>query len=354
MKIITCAGYYGSGSSAVLDLVSEYKNVKQYDDFEFRFLHDVDGVMDLEYHLVDYHNRHNSGYALKRFERLSIFNNGNFFSPRYSKYFNGDYINITRKYIDRLKDFDYRGWWFYDAYDKGEWLYYILMMLEHFVNKISKKEWSVFGREFIYCSHPSRDEFINATIEYVSELMMAINKTNSEYIALDQLVPSQNIERAMRYFNEKIYVILVCRDPRDIFISNEMFWKSRVCPLHDVKKFCKWFRYTMESGSAQSIEDTDQHGGLFKIRFEDLIYNYEESVKSIEKFTGLVNVNHYLKFNKFNPKRSVFNTKIWYRYPQFSSEIKYIEKELNCFLFDFDRYKNYSVCGIDPLVKDVF
>jgi len=30
MKIITCASYYGSGSSALTDLVSEYEGVKFY------------------------------------------------------------------------------------------------------------------------------------------------------------------------------------------------------------------------------------------------------------------------------------------------------------------------------------
>lgn len=354
MKVITCAGYYGSGSSAVLDLVSEYRNVQQCDDFEFRFLHDVDGVTDLEYHLVDYHNRHNAGHALKRFEKLAKFNNGNIFLPRYSKYFGDNYANITKRYIDRLKDFDYRGWWFYDIYDKGTFWYYILMLLEHFVNKISRKEVSIFDRELIYCSHPTRDQFLSATRDYVSELIKAINKTNSEYVALDQLVPSQNIDRVTRYFREQIYVIVVSRDPRDVYISNEIFWKSRVCPRHDVKKFCQWFRYTMESGSTQLIDGNEQYKGILSIRFEDLIYDYEESVKSIERFTGLTSVNHYLKFDKFNPKRSVFNTKIWRKYPEFSSDIEYIENELKEFLFDFDQHDECSVCGIDSLDKYVF
>ena len=47
MKIITCASYYGSGSSALTDLVSEYDSVKDLSDFEFRILHDMDGVRDL-------------------------------------------------------------------------------------------------------------------------------------------------------------------------------------------------------------------------------------------------------------------------------------------------------------------
>ena len=60
MKILTCAGYFSSGSSAVTDLFSEYEKVSAVGDYEFRFLHDIDGVSDLEFHLTECHNRHNS------------------------------------------------------------------------------------------------------------------------------------------------------------------------------------------------------------------------------------------------------------------------------------------------------
>lgn len=67
MKIITCASYGASGSSALTDLVAEYSNVHRMSDAEFRFLHDPDGISDLEFQLVECHNRHNAGRALKRF-----------------------------------------------------------------------------------------------------------------------------------------------------------------------------------------------------------------------------------------------------------------------------------------------
>lgn len=66
-RLISCASYYGSGSSAIIDLIGEYKHVKSLTNYEFRFIQDIDGLMDLEYHLVQNPNRHNSGHALKRF-----------------------------------------------------------------------------------------------------------------------------------------------------------------------------------------------------------------------------------------------------------------------------------------------
>ena len=68
MKFITCASYYGTGSSAITDLVNECDNVHDMGDYEFRFIQDPDGIADLEYNLVENNHRHNSGYALKRYE----------------------------------------------------------------------------------------------------------------------------------------------------------------------------------------------------------------------------------------------------------------------------------------------
>ena len=76
MKFISCASYYGTGSSAITDLISEYGSVFSFTDEEIRFLHDPDGIDDLYYHIVENPNRHNSGHAIKRFKRLVDFYSG--------------------------------------------------------------------------------------------------------------------------------------------------------------------------------------------------------------------------------------------------------------------------------------
>ena len=52
IKFISCASYYGSGSSVVTDFVSEFDTVYSFTNEEFRFLQDPDGVSDLEYNLI--------------------------------------------------------------------------------------------------------------------------------------------------------------------------------------------------------------------------------------------------------------------------------------------------------------
>ena len=347
MKIITCASFYGSGSSALTDLVSEYSNVKDLSNYEFRFLHDIDGVSDLEFHLCECHNRHNSGHALKRFKKLAKFNSGNFLNKRYENFFHNQYYSLTSKYVSDLTDFSYNGWWFYDLYDKGSFKYYFLIIINKILKKITNGNKSILSKEMTLCSHPSVDKFLNITRKYVSELLAVANDNNSDYLEVDQLVPSQNINRILRYIPDDIFVFIVDRDPRDIYISNKLFFKSHVCPM-DVDSFCDWFIYTRESGCTEVLPDN-----VINLRFEDLIYKYNDTVKKIELKTGLKSNNHVKKYSKLNPKRSINNTQLWKKY-DLGNDIAVIEERLKKYLYPFDDVIDNEIKGIETNDKKVF
>ncbi len=345
VKIITCASYYGVGSSAVMDLVAEYNNVKDLTDFEFRFLHDIDGVTDLEYYLVENHNRHNSGHALKRFLKLSKFNEGNFISHRYSKFLKKeDYRKITLEYVNALTDFKYNGWWFYDLYDKGPKLYYAYQVLNHIMKRIPSDNFRILKKEITYCSHPTEEIFLELTRKYVSKLMHALNKEEMDYLEIDQIVPSSNIERILRYFDDEIFVFVVDRDPRDIYFLCKYYDKEDIFPHESVESFCKWLRYTRKAGSG--VPKQTSH--LIKIQFEDLIFRYEETVKKIEKITGLRPEQHLNQFSKLNPLKSVNNTQIWKKHTSKKDryDLEYIEKTMSEYLYNFSKVKKEDVVGI--------
>ena len=350
MKIITCASFYGSGSSAVTDLVSEYSNVNGIPEYEFRFLHDPDGVSDLEFQLVECHNRHNAGHAIKRFYRISKFNAGTWFNKRYEPYFNNQYLKLTNEYINKLKVLEYPGWWFYDLYDKVTAYYYLKQIENKICRLLFKNKIHILKNEKTICSHPTEEEFLKYTQEYTAALMQAANVNNSEYLELDQIVPSQNISRIVRYFKDDIFVIKVCRDPRDVYISSKIVWKTNIVPVYDVKDYCTWYRYIREAGST----DDAKNKSVLEVRFEDIVYKYNETVEAIEKFTGLKKENHINQFARLNPKRSVINTKQWEKYPEESDNIKYIEKELAEYLYDFDSVKDLTILGKDEKDKAPF
>ena len=104
MRIISCASYYGTGSSAITNYLEEFENCKSLSDYEFRFLYDPDGISDLEFHIVENHHRHNSGYALKRYEKFAK-QLGNPYFKKYEYYFDGKWKSLTQEYIDKLTEF---------------------------------------------------------------------------------------------------------------------------------------------------------------------------------------------------------------------------------------------------------
>lgn len=333
MKFISCASYYGSGSSAITDLVSEYSDVYSFTDEEFRFLHDPNGIGDLEYNLVENFNRHNSGRAIKKYKELVDFYRGNFFNKKYEKYFHGNWKKCSYQYLDELIDFSYHGWWLYDLLDRGKLFYFY----KRIPNKLLKatiwrnkpeRTLNNMKKEVTYCSHPSERKFLEATTKYINNLFSSIVKTNKR-VMVDQIVPSTNIKRYSRYFDD-IQVIIVDRDPRDIYILEKYVWKDGVIPKDPVT-FCKWFNYTRNNRNLELKENNN----VYYIQFEDLIYNYDFTVKKIENWLHLLPKHHVNQYRFFKPDISKKNTQTWKKYPNENENIKYIENKLSIYLYNY-------------------
>ena len=109
-------------------------------------------------------------------------------------------------------------------------------------------------------------------------------------------------------------------------------WKDGVIPSDSVEKYCKWFEY---SRMKRKKEDVDNGVTTMLVHFEDLIFDYNNTVKRIEEWLGLDPSSHTKKMEYFNPSKSINNTKIWKRYPKEKQNIEYIEKELSKYLYSF-------------------
>lgn len=331
MRLISCASYYGSGSSAITDFVSEFQTVFSFTNEEFRFVHDPDGISDLEYNLVENFNRHNSGFAIKRYIKMMDYCAG--IIRGYECFFHGNWKKYSEEYIRDLTEFTYHGWWSYDLYSRGK-LYYLFKRIP---NQILKKTiWrnqpertlNNMKNEIQYCSHPSEDEFLYYTRKYIDNLFMSVSN-GAEIVMVDQIVPSTNLGRYLRYFND-IKVTIVDRDPRDIFVLEKYVWKDGLLPS-DVETFCKWYNYTRDHRE-QKIFDEDR---VKFVQFEDLIYNYEKTRKELIEWLGLDEKDHTMQFKCFDPRKSIANTQTWKSYKCDINDIKYIEKNLPQYLYHY-------------------
>ena len=257
-------------------------------------------------------------------------------SKRYSQFFDGDdYHNITDNYIKSLIDFSYQGWWFYDLYDKGPRMYYFFQIVNHLYRKIAKGKLRILSNEFTYCTHPSEAEFMECTRKYVADLLHALNKENKDYLEIDQIVPSSNIVQFLRYFEDEVFVFIVDRDPRDIYLLGKYYWKDGICP---------WYSYARKAGRNIDIEDSR----IIKLKFEDIIYHYDNTVNHVEEITGLDSKYHTHMFEKMNPKRSVVNTRLWEKHPD-DKGIEIITKNLPEYLYDYSAEDTMNIRGVEVI-----
>lgn len=347
MKIITCASYGASGSSALTDLVGEYSNVHRMTDTEIRFLHDPDGISDLEFQLVECHNRHNAGRALKRFWRQCQFNAGNKIHRRYERFFEGKYLEISKQYIDQLTEFKCKGWWDFDLLDRGDKrdaYIYRKKIEDRILKAIPFTNRRVLDHEDTYYSHPTEEFFLNVTREYVHNLLSVANKDKKEYLEVDQIIPSQNIDRYIRYFSDPIEVFVVDRDPRDIYVLEKVYYPIYYGSYNNdsVETFCKKFKYIRESGNPQYSKSSHIH----HLRFEDFLFDYDRIEKEIETVTGLEAEKHIKKFQYLNPMKSINNVQTWLEQPGLAEDIRYIEKNLSSYLYPFEKHTRNEVKGI--------
>lgn len=328
-KYITCISYHGTGSGAVDDFFREFDNIAfAPSEVECRYLQDPDGISDLEYNLIDNPHRLNSGFALKRY---MIFAKSMAYT--YGKIFGKNWLKYSREYIESLAKFSYKGYWHGDLRIISKYklfIYYCRRAFSKIMPKKIRKEtfYNYFPNIDSYHSYISREKFINNTHLYFSKLAKLLNRDNKEYLLFDQLVPPENISRYLKYM-DNLKVIIVDRDPRDTYL-NSILHKDHVLPK-EVDKFCEVYKDIRKTRN-EELKNKE----VLLIRFEDMIFNYENTTKKIMGFLGLKDDNHINKKCVFKPEISKMNTQQWLKHTDYQKEINYIEKELTEYIYNFE------------------
>lgn len=335
MRIISCASYYGTGSSAIIDYLSEFDNCQSLTNYEFRFVQDPDGISDLEFNLVENHNRHNSGHALKKYKRMVDYFAGNRLIKRYEPFFDNQWKKISYAYIDELTDFKYKGYWHYDVIERGKLFHFI----KRVINKIMQHTFwrgqenrniNEMPREMTLCGRPGQEKFLECTRNYIDKLFSIPNKDNKSNLLVDQIVPPSNLDRFLRYFND-IKVFVVDRDPRDIYLSAKYVWRIHIIPTESAEVFCKWYIYTR---AHRTTEVYNQEKVMF-LRFEDLIYKYNKTTSMIKEFLKFSEEEHVVPKQYFDHSISIKNTRLWEKSNSHEDEVEYIQKTLPQYLYNY-------------------
>ena len=114
-KIIVPTGYMGSGSSAITDLISEFRDCQnEFKTYEYVLLHCPNGLFDLEDKLLIGNNAIRSDEAIRSFETQmkKLYNKKFWWVGNYQKIISSNFMKITEEYINNIQEFNFPGYWY--------------------------------------------------------------------------------------------------------------------------------------------------------------------------------------------------------------------------------------------------
>ncbi|MBO4845831.1 MAG: sulfotransferase [Lachnospiraceae bacterium] len=338
--IIGACGYGATGSSIITDLLREFDGLQIFDDFEFTFTYRVDGLQDLEYHLMKNYAKTISGdAAIKRFLYAANYIK----TPLLHKPTNAKkFLEITNEFVDSIVQTRFKGMESIDVISGNIPRNIVSLGLKKIIyprtiEKIKKGPCYLWPNRTLYVSIKP-ENFYDSAKKYIRDILIAMGADLNRPIVLDQPFEGNAPEQSFAFFDDP-RAIIVDRDPRDLYLETKYrhLAECRFLPREDVRNFSIYYRQ-MRCG--RSTTDTDR---ILNVKFEDLMYNYDETVDKIIAFANLG--KHVRKKEVFNPERSINNTQLIRKYPQEKDAIKYIEEHLSEFLYPFELYKDVKTDG---------
>lgn len=318
ITFLDVTGFYASGSSAVVDLLKEFKNTYEC-KAEVRFIVDPYGLTELENALVHNWELINSSAAItdyldmcKKWSRRGGGHKNPFAHAglSYVNTINKDFMKITEEYVNRLTKFQYQCDYYHTKFQKS-YLKYVMDRCRYAIELYSGGRLKTANRHLrpCYFAHPTQEEFNLATQEYLEKLFANnLDGCQDGYIILDQALSANNTQILHRYF-KNAKMIIVDRDPRDMYVDEIVNWGVR----HDDDN-------TKDAGKRYVMRYKALHDGIvydddiLKVQFEDLVLNYNSTVEKIIKFFGWTKEDHINPKKFLKPEISCKNVGIWKKY----------------------------------------
>ncbi len=326
--IVGACGFGSTGSSVVTDYLKEYDNFQVLDQIEFTWVSCVDGLIDLDYHVNNPHNRTmDSIRAIDRYKSMS---------ERMMKKFRSAGVSpeklseLTDKFLNSIitTSWEWRIHQPNGLIDKVRRAFYARFSVVSKWEVKHGRHWEGYPLEKVYLS-VLPEGFGEKAKEHVRDILLAMGADFSKPIILDQPFAGNNPQACFKFFDDP-YAVVVDRDPRDnyVFARTKLLGRFHLMPINRVEDFVKYYRALRKNQPY-----TQSHERVLSMKFEDFVYHYDDATAKLRDFFHLPENPNPKSI--FDPAISMPNTQVWKRYPQFAKDIEYIERELPEYLFDY-------------------
>lgn len=328
--ILGVCGYGYSGSGAAISLLKEFEGVKCLNNREvqeFTLSYISDGLEDLEFNIVSNPSKGTRcDIAIYRFKLLI-----DYYERSYNRFTGGHFREYTDEYLNNLIQVKWKGIRVFE-YQRSwkRWVYFAKNKVSVFLRRFNINRRFFPARECYMSIFP--ESFEEYTRAYVAKLLGG--NRDKECLLLDQPFSAGNPLHSMRFFVDP-KCIVVDRDPRDLYVMIKHVYKSNASfiPINTIDNFIKYYKIVRDDRlwKGSSL--------IYRVQFEDLIYNYDSTIKGIENFVGPILGTHVYSKKYFDPAISIANTHVYPNYPEDAEAITKIEYELKDYLYDFSNDK---------------
>lgn len=340
--IITSSGYFDTGSSAVYDLLREYSGITTGiigdRDYEHLPFYTPGGLFDLEDKLLIGNSIHRSDEALHSFvTEMQRLNEANFkWCAGYKEMTKDGFIKLYQQLVNELIDCRVDSYWSYhmlpeEKMAKNDHKGIFDGLFNKGKSKKSKQQRRFRYDDGIWYSFVDPERFYKLGKQFIMGYFEMIRGEHEGDLLINHAMLPHNLKRMKRYNLTEFKAIVVDRDPRDVFtyLHHSKFVKQRRSPIptnvDDFIKFWLWMRKSEETAKEN----------ILRIRFEDLIYNYEKTIGIVEDFLGLDPAKHDKPGKFFNLGKSKKNTQLFSLEFVNKAHIERISKELGKYIYDF-------------------
>ena len=252
----------------------------------------------------------------------------------YDIYFKNNFSKISNEYVNSLIDYKYEGDWPFTSIEKSP-------ANQFFLRIGNKFGFDIHRNEIIYVS--SGKNFINKTRNYLDKLFKEFGDKQSNNIVINNAFEPFDPENSIQLFNDAKSIV-VQRDPRDIYCSTmKAFDKEVFIPDYDNNNYHKNLkRNFLNTNKLEKFIERQKiyfdhiksytSNNVLRLRYEELIFDYENQLKVIYDFLDIDPKKHINKLKAFNPELSKKNVGLWKRIKQKKS-VKEIEINLKDFCY---------------------
>lgn len=320
---ISGVGYAGAG--AYFDLLCEFNGVEHTPNlFELGILYEPDGVIDLVNKLKYNNSKITSYVPVRRFLKVSKF----YTDFSWYKPFTGSFLyKYAEAFVGNLNPIHTSGYQYYELVNSTK-----IERAKAFINNsllskfncLLKTKWQFsLEREMPICMDIENIDIYAK--EFMCSILNEFRTTKNPHLLIKHICPPDMPEICLPYLPDDFRHISVNRDPRDLFILGRLN-NTNDFPCRTVQEFVKYYK---------AIRDRQQpNPQVMFANFEDLCYRYEETVSMVKQF--IANKNGWNKGRYFDPSKSVNNTRLVEKYPQYQSDVYYIEKSIPQYLYNYN------------------